>query len=89
MMRANDIAARGEAKMQYTTNRHLNLPEYTDTVDIEKINENFKVIDAHFKEFEDFLAMVVGGQITNDLATAGGDALTTAKGDQLVIVRNL
>lgn len=75
--------------MKYTTNRHLNLPDYTDTVDIEKINENFKIIDAHFKEFEDFLAMVVGGTIINDLTTAGGDLLTTAKGDQISIVRNI
>ena len=31
--------------MKQTTNLGLNLPEYTDTVDIEKLNENFTLID--------------------------------------------
>lgn len=36
--------------MKYTTNKNLNLPEYTDTIDIEHLNENFKTIDAHFTD---------------------------------------
>lgn len=31
--------------MQQTTNVKLNLPEYTDPVDIEQLNDNFKAID--------------------------------------------
>lgn len=33
--------------MEYTTNFQLNLPEYTDAVDIKKLNENFIKIDDH------------------------------------------
>lgn len=31
--------------MKQTTKHGLNLPDYTDTVDIEQLNENFKTID--------------------------------------------
>ena len=31
--------------MKYTTNKNLKLPEYTDVIDIENLNENFSAID--------------------------------------------
>lgn len=33
--------------MRKTENSNLNLPEYTDVVDIEDINKNFETIDEH------------------------------------------
>ena len=38
--------------MRYTINKNMNLPEYTDIIDIEKINENFETIDEHFTDPE-------------------------------------
>lgn len=34
--------------MRYTTNKNMNLPDYTDIIDIGQINENFETIDEHF-----------------------------------------
>lgn len=36
--------------MRYTTNKNMNLPDYTDVIDIEQLNENFETIDAHFTD---------------------------------------
>lgn len=38
--------------MRYTTNKNMNLPDYTDVIDIEQINENFETIDEHFTDPE-------------------------------------
>lgn len=38
--------------MRYTTNKAMNLPDYTDVIDIEQINENFETIDEHFTDPE-------------------------------------
>lgn len=36
--------------MKYTTNKNLKMPEYTDVVDINDINENFEIVDDHLGE---------------------------------------
>ena len=36
--------------MRYTTNKNMLLPGYTDIIDIEQINDNFEIIDEHFKD---------------------------------------
>lgn len=38
--------------MRHTTNKNMFLPEYTDIIDIEQINDNFEIIDEHFKDPE-------------------------------------
>ena len=47
--------------MRQTKNKNMNLPEYADVIDIEKLNENFETIDEHFTDpkahIELFLAL--------------------------------
>lgn len=38
--------------MKYTTNKKFRLPEYTDVVDVEDFNENFRLIDKALTETE-------------------------------------
>lgn len=38
--------------MKYTTNMNLKLPDYTDVIDIQDINDNTKLIDARLGELE-------------------------------------
>jgi hypothetical protein len=33
--------------MQYTTNAKMNLPDYTDVIDIKNLNDNFNTVDGH------------------------------------------
>lgn len=53
--------------MKQTTNMKLNKPEYSDVVDIEKLNENFDKIDSKIAE--------VSGQIVNSVATTSKGGL--------------
>lgn len=36
--------------MRYTTNKNMKLPQYTDVIDIEQLNDNFEEIDKHFTD---------------------------------------
>ena len=53
--------------MKQTTNMKLNKPEYSDVVDIEKLNENFDKIDSKVTE--------VSGQIVSSVATTTSNGL--------------
>lgn len=41
--------------MENTPNYNLNLPDYEDFADVEKLNENFEIIDTQMKSTEDVL----------------------------------
>ncbi|MCT6924112.1 hypothetical protein [Metasolibacillus sp.] len=41
--------------MENTPNYNMNLPDYEDFADVEKLNENFEIIDAQMKSTEDAL----------------------------------
>lgn len=75
--------------MKQTERWKLNLPDYTDEVDIEKINENFKIIEQKVAEEIDALArsIMLGGEVESALATNAGDEITTDKGDGIMAVR--
>ena len=51
--------------MNYTSNYHLNLPQPTDTADIEKLNENFTTLDTtireHYNTFTDDIEATLDG----------------------------
>lgn len=75
--------------MKQTERWKLNLPDYTDKVDIEKINENFKIIEQKVAEEIDALArsIMLGGEVESALATNEGDEITTDNGDGIMAVR--
>ena len=64
------IILEGDKYMKQTPNMQLNKPEYSDVVDIEKLNENFDKIDHKIAE--------VSGQIVSTVATTNKAGLMSA-----------
>ena len=67
--------------MNYTTNLHMTKPEYTDTKDIEDLNENFDIIDEALEavlpevttaDNGKFLRVVEGEWTASAIASASG-----------------
>ena len=64
--------------MEQTTNYNLNLPAYDDLADIEKINENTRIIDTNLKQAADKAAAALpatsytAADILNKLKTVDG-----------------
>ena len=65
--------------MEQTTNYNLNLPAYDDLADIEKINENTRIIDTNLKQVADKAAAALpatsytAADILNKLKTVDGN----------------
>jgi len=45
--------------MEYTTNLNLNKPQYTDTADINDINNNFDIIDTQITSIKKYIPTVI------------------------------
>ena len=67
--------------MNYTTNLNLKKPEYTDTADIEDLNDNFDIIDEALEavlpevtaaDNGKFLRVVEGEWVASTVASASG-----------------
>ena len=50
--------------MRYSENLHLNLPEDSDPLEIDKISENFEVLDGAIKEQSKASGYQVGDTLT-------------------------
>lgn len=57
--------------MKQTSNYRFNLPEDSDTIDINKLNDNFKSIDLKFKECENALMPVTFPKLLDVIYASG------------------
>lgn len=56
--------------MRQTTNKSMNLPEYTDIIDIEELNENFEIVDEHFTDQDAHAELFLALETQMSAATA-------------------
>jgi len=66
--------------LKYTSNKNFNLPEYTDVIDIQDINENFEAIDANLAELE---ANDVGKNVEGETFTVDDSSVAAGMGAEI------
>ena len=82
--------------MRYTDNYAFNLPEYSDVIDIENINDNFTVIDNELIALESafnsaidniIASAFVSGGLTTGLQSRSGDEIYTRDSEVILVIR--